>query len=114
VAAQPLLAAVAPDRLRERPVVGARDDVDRSAEQRSLYGPLLLERARQVGEAEAVEPRPEPDVGGGGVLRLQAADPFQGSDERRARAAQEELPGEQRPVQLARRERPQGITAAFR
>ena len=53
---------------------------------------------------EAVQPRPQPDVRGGGELRLQPGDPLEGGHDAEAHALQEQLPSERRAVQLALRQ----------
>ena len=67
------------DRDRERPVVAPRDDVDRAAHQRRLHERPPLERAGHGLALEAVDPRPEADVGRRRVLRLDAAHPLDGA-----------------------------------
>jgi hypothetical protein len=75
--------------------------VDRVAHQRRLHEAAPLERAGQRAALEALHPRPEPDVGGGCVLRLDAADLLNGARQGQRPALEEELAGHQRAVQLA-------------
>jgi len=88
----------------EGPVVAARDDVDRVAHQRRLDERAPLERARQRLALEAGDARPETDVPGRGVLRLQPADLLDGPGQGQAPPLKQQLPREQRPVELAPRE----------
>ena len=46
----------------ERPVVGARDEMDRGSHQRRLHDAAPLERSGEAVALEAFEPRPEADV----------------------------------------------------
>ena len=55
-------------------------------------------------ELEPLQPRPEPDVAGGRVLRLEPADLLDRARERHPRALEQQLAREQRAVELARRE----------
>jgi hypothetical protein len=102
----PLLAPPAPDPDDERPVVALGDEMDRRPHQRPLDDGLPAQRAGELVPLEALEPRPEPDVRRGRVLRLDPADPFQRAGQRRLRPLEQELPREQRPVQLPFGERP--------
>jgi hypothetical protein len=70
------------------------------AHQRSLDDPAPLEPPRQRIALESLDPRPEADVTGGRVLRLEAADPLDRALDRRSRALEQELAREKRPVQL--------------
>jgi hypothetical protein len=90
---------------RERPEVGARDEVDRHAHQRRLDHAAVLQRAGQGRALEAGEPRPQPDVHRRRVLGLDAADRFQRARQRHPRSLEQELAGEQRAVELSPRER---------
>ena len=105
-----------PDRDREGPVVAAGDDVDRLAHQRRLDDRASLERPREIVPPKALETGPEPDVRVRRVLVLDAAEPFQRSRDRQANPLEQQLPGEQRPVQLAPCERAlrHGLTLARR
>ena len=102
--AQPPVALRRPDPDRERPVVAARDDVDRRAHERGLHDGAPLERACQVVAAKTFETRPEPDVRVRRVLVLDTADPFERSRDRHTSPLEQELAGEERAVQLALRE----------
>ena len=64
----------------------------------------LEERTVERLWPEAVQPRPQPDVGGRGELRLQPGDPLEGGHDAEAHALQEQLPSERRAVQLALRQ----------
>ena len=77
VDAQQVLAPRGADGDRQRPVVGARDEVDRRAHQRALHDLPALERAGEGGALEALEPRPQADVHRRRVLGLDAADALQ-------------------------------------
>ena len=90
---------------RERPVVAARDEVDRGPHQRRLDDRPPLERARECVALEPVQPRPQADVHRGRVLRLDPADPLERPRDRRPRPLQQVLAGEEGPVQVALRER---------
>jgi hypothetical protein len=85
----------------QRPEVATRDDVDRVSHQRRLHEAAPLERAGQRVALEALQPRPEPDVRGGRVLRLEAADLLHGARQRQRLALEQELAGQQRAVQVA-------------
>jgi hypothetical protein len=84
------------------------DEVDRAPHERRLDDPSLLQRDRQVIALERRQPGPEADVAGRGVLRLHAADLGDGALDGHRRTLEEQLPGEQRPVQVALREGPFG------
>jgi hypothetical protein len=92
---------VAGDRDGEGPEVALRDDVDRRAHQRRLHDLPPLQRPREVTQGEPVEPRPEADVRGRRVLRLQAADSLERPRHRQPGALEQELPRQQRAVQAA-------------
>ena len=102
--AQPPVALRIANRDRERPVVAARDDVDRRAHERRLDDRPALERPREIVAAEALEARPQPDVRVRRVLILDPADPLERARDRYAHALEQELASEQRSVQLALRE----------
>ena len=99
----PLLAG-APDPGGEERIVAPRDEVDRLAHQRPLDHASPRERPRQVVALEPLDRRPEPDVPVRRVLVLDPADPLEHAWNRQPHALQEQLPGEQRPVQLPRRQ----------
>ena len=88
----------------ERPVVARRHEVDRAAHERRLNDRAPLERAVERVALEAVEARPEADVRVRRVLVLDAADPLERAWDREARSLEQQLPREQRAVQLALRE----------
>jgi hypothetical protein len=75
--------------------------VDGVAHQRRLHERPPLERPRQRVAFKALDARPEADVPGRGVLRLQAADLLDGAWEPEAPPLEQQLPCEQRSVQLA-------------
>ena len=68
----------------------------------------VLQGLRQGLAAEAGQPRPQPDVAGRRVLRLEAADLLDRLGDGQRRALQEELAGEQGAVQRALGEDPVG------
>jgi hypothetical protein len=72
--------------------------VDGVAHQRRLHQRAPLERARQRVALEALDARPETDVPGRGVLRLQAADLLDSAREPEEPPLEQQLPGEQRSV----------------
>ncbi len=96
----------------ERPVVPRRHEVDRLALQRSLHHLPPFERPRQAAAREALQSRPEADVHGGRVLRLDAADAFEGGGDLRRAAIQQLLAGQQGTVQVPRREAHDRCSAA--
>ena len=99
----PLLAGPADPRGQER-IVAPRDEMDRLAHQRSLDHAPPLQGAREIPPLEPLDGRPQPDVAVRRVLILNPADPFEHPRDRQPHALEEQLPGEQRPVQLSRRE----------
>ena len=101
--APPFLAAH-PDRGKEEPVVSGRDHVNRAAQQRALNHPPLFERRRQRVAPEIAHARPEADVSRWRVLRLKPYDAFERRHERHGRAFEEELAGEQGPIELSGRQ----------
>ena len=68
--------------------------MDGDPEQGRLDRPPVLEGPGQVVAAEVTQPRPEADVGGGGVLGLEAGDLLKGLGEGEAGALEEELAGQ--------------------
>ena len=102
--AEPPIALRRADRNRERPVVASRDDVDRAAHERRLNDGSTLEGPGEIVPSEAVEARPQPDVGVRRVLVLDTADSLERARDRQAGALEQELSREQRAVQLAPRE----------
>ena len=75
--------------------------MDRHAHQRGLDDRAALEGARELVALEARQARPQPDVHGRRVLRLQAADPLQRPGQRVAAALQQQLTREHGAVELA-------------
>ena len=64
----------------------------------------MLRRSRRASDGvslQARDARPEPDVHRGGVLRLEAAHPFEDAGERRSRSLEQHLAREQGAIQLA-------------
>ena len=78
--------------------------MDRLAHQRPLDHAPPLERPRQVVALEPLDGRPEADVPVRRVLVLDPADPLEHPRDRQAHTLEEQLPGEERPVQLPRRQ----------
>src|SRR6266542_3242239 len=101
---QPLLAPGVTHRDAHERIVACGDEMDRRSHECRLDGATSFERLRQVVAREALEPRPEADVTGRRVLRLQARDTLECSWDRQSRTFEQELPGEYRTVQLALRE----------
>ena len=81
----------------------ARRHVQRPADRPGLHHGPARERVGELLLAKALEPRPERDVGGGWVLRLEPQEPLDRSHDRLAPAREERLPREQRAVELAER-----------
>ena len=63
--------------------------------------PAALEQAREVVALEAREARPQPDVHRRRVLRLQAAHALEHARRCEVAALEQQLAGEQRPVEVA-------------
>jgi hypothetical protein len=91
-----------------RSLVARRNHVDRHPQQRALDHGTSFERARERGAFERAHPRPQADVGGGRVLGLQPADPLDRLRDRQRGAFQQQLPRQQRAVQLTLGQRPLG------
>ena len=64
----------------------------------------VLEALGEVAAPEVRDAGPEPDIARRRVLHLQSADPLRGLDDRAGRTFEQELPGEQRPVERALRQ----------
>jgi hypothetical protein len=75
--------------------------VDRSAHERALDDGAPHEGAIERVPLEPLDAGPEPEVRVRGVLVLDAPDPLDRARERQARPLEQELPRQQRPVQLA-------------
>ena len=75
--------------------------MDRRAHQRPLDDAAALERTGQLVALEAFDARPEADVHRRRVLRLDPADPVERLRNRRFRALEEQLPGQEGAIQLA-------------
>ena len=96
---QPRRAARLPHGQRERPVVLARDQVDRAAHQRALDDAALLERAGEVGALEPLQARPQPDVHRRRVLRLQPGHPLEQPRDGIGGALEQALAGQEGAVE---------------
>ncbi len=84
-------------------VVGG-DEVDRPAHDDDPHdAPFPQQRGQVVGD-EAVEPRPQPEVRVQRYLGLHADEVVDGVERRAAGALEEQLAGQRRPVQGARRQ----------
>ncbi len=92
-------------------VVASAHDMQRRAKRTGLDDRAASEAVCQLLLAKAVEPRPERDVRRRRVLRLQCDEPLDGSDRRKSGTLDEQLPSEQRAIQLAQGERPHVTTA---
>ncbi len=99
-------------RLDERIQI-ARDDVERPPHDAGLDRRAVTESVRELGLAKARATRPERDVGRRRVLRLQRDQTRDHVEQGTAGSREQELPEQERAIQLTARERPQGITAAF-
>jgi hypothetical protein len=75
--------------------------MDGHAHQRGLHDRAPFQRARELVALKAGQSRPQADVHRRRVLRLHPADPFERARERFAPACQQQLPLEQRAVELA-------------
>ena len=75
--------------------------MDRPAQHRRLDDAAPLERTRERLALEALDARPESDVGGRRVLSLDPAHPLDRARQRQVRRLEQQLPREQRAVQLA-------------
>jgi hypothetical protein len=106
--AQPQLAARVAHGAGERPVVARRDEVDRDPHQRALDDLALLQGLRQRDGGEVPQPRPQPEVHRRRVLGLDTAQPLERVRRRSVRALQQQLPREQRPIELPPAERAHG------
>jgi hypothetical protein len=73
--------------------------VDRRAHERSLHDLAPLERARERISLEAGDARPQPDVHRRRVLRLECPHPLERLRQGELLALEQQLAGEQRPVQ---------------
>ena len=101
---QPRRAARLPHGDGERPVVLARDEVDRAAHQRGLDDAAVLQRAREVVAREAVEARPQADVHRRRVLRLHTRHPLEEARDRVRGPLEEALAREEGAVERALRQ----------
>ena len=78
--------------------------MDRAAHERRLNDGSALQGLREIVPSEAVEARPQPDVGVRRVLVLDTADSLERARDLQTGALEEELSCEQRSVQLTLRE----------
>ena len=78
--------------------------MERGAHQRRLHDALFHERAIERPGTECLEPGPQPDVGRGRPLGLEARDALHGPDDRKPLAFQQELSCQGRPIELPERE----------
>ena len=92
-------------------IVASAHHVQRRSKRTGLDDRATSESPRQLLLPKAVEPRPERDVRRRRVLRLQRDEPLDGADRRESRALDEQLPSEQRAIQLAQGERLHVTTA---
>ena len=81
--------------------VARRHEMDRSAHQPRADGTAIGDELRELVSAEADETRPQRDVRVGRHLRLHADEVFDRALRGHLRAAQQELPLEQRPIEHA-------------
>src|SRR5256885_12981553 len=75
--------------------------MDRAPHQGSLDHRTPFEGGRQCAPTERVQPGPQPDVSGGGVLGLEPTDALDPTGDREVRPFEQELPREQRAVAFA-------------
>ena len=107
------LAATPAQRDGERPVVALRDEVDRRSHERAPDDAPPLERAGERVALQALDTRPEPDIHRRRVLRLEPAHALEHAWQGRAHSLEQQLPREQRPVQLPLGERALGHMATL-
>jgi hypothetical protein len=86
---------------RKWPVVIARHQVDRPAQQCPLHYGALRERGGQLVAVELAHARPQADIHRRRVLRLNATHLFQDARDRQAERLEQPLPGQQSAVELA-------------
>jgi hypothetical protein len=96
---QPPVLPERPDPGDEHRIVTRRDHVDRRPHQCPLDHPAPFECHGQLTSFESLQPRPQADVPRGGVLGLETADLFQGPRQGIPRPLQEQLTGQQSPIQ---------------
>jgi hypothetical protein len=97
---EPSLAAAPADADRGRPVIALRDEVDGGPHQGPLGDRSALERLVQLAALKALHPGPDADVHGWRVLRLQHADALDHPRKRAPHPLEEQLAGEQGPIQF--------------
>ena len=78
--------------------------MERAPLEQRLHEPSPRERLRQLVALEAVEPRPEREIGNRRRLRLQAAEPLDRLNGAQWLPLEQELPLEQGAVEVAPRE----------
>src|SRR5882672_10962814 len=89
-----------PDPSGEQGIVVTGDHVDRGPHQGPLNDAATLEGLRQLVALEPGDTRPEPDVSRGRILRLQTTHALECPRERKVDALEQQLPPQERPVQL--------------
>jgi hypothetical protein len=82
--------------------------MDRAPHERRLNDRAALERGGQRSALEPLEPRPQADVHRRRVLGLDPGDPLERPRQRHPAALEQQLAGEQRPVELPLGERAHG------
>ena len=87
----------------EGPVVSGRDEVDGRPQERALHDRTSLQGAGQVGAAEAHHARPEAEVHGRRVLRLDAGHALERAGQRGPSPVEQQLARQQGAVELAAR-----------
>ena len=85
----------------QREAVRGRDQVDRRPHEGDPHDPAVEHQIGELGRREALDPAPQPEVRGVRGLRLHPDQVCHGVDGAAAVAAQQQLPGQQRPVQRA-------------
>jgi hypothetical protein len=93
-----------PHQLAQRQAVARRDQVDGGAHERYAHDLAVEEQLLERLRPEAGDARPQADVGRPRRLRLDPDQMLDGGERRNPAPAQQELAGEQRPVQPHRRE----------
>ena len=88
----------------QREGIACRDEVDRRAHQRGPDGRAILDRRRKMPRVETLESRPECDIRRQWRLRLHPDEVFDGRECRHVVAGQQQLAGEQGPVERPRTE----------
>src|SRR5712692_7584320 len=102
--AQPPFAPSRSDSSQQDGIVRLRHRMDRAAHQSALDRISIHERVRKCGASEISQSRPQTDVAGRRVLRLQAADGLERARQRKWGSLEQQLAREQGPIELARGE----------